>query len=143
MTSTDERTDTGSEPPEAHSSRLQLLWDVLIFQFKLAFDGMRDLLLSPLSIISAVIGLLAGGDAPDRYFRQLLHLGRRSETWLNLFGHRRHSGTADELLSTLRERVLEEARENPWVSQTGTRINRKLDDVNAAASRRHTSNSDD
>lgn len=143
MSTPDELSDTGPKPPEAHTSRLQLLWDVLIFQFKLAFDGLRDLLLSPLSIISAVIGLLAGGDEPDRYFRQLLRLGRRSENWLNLFAHRRHSGTADELVSGLRKRVLEEAQENPWVSKTGAQINRKLDDVNSAVSRRPGSKPDD
>ena len=75
MTNPDKRSDADPEPPGAYVSRLQLLWDVTIFQFKLLFDGSRDLLLSPLSIISAVIGLLAGGDEPDRYFRQLLRLG--------------------------------------------------------------------
>lgn len=136
MTNPDKQSDADTEPPGAYVSRLQLLWDVTMFQFKLLFDGLRDLLLSPLSIISAVIGLLAGGDEPDRYFRQLLRLGRRSEIWLNLFAHRRHSGTADELVSGLRDRVLEEAQENAWVSRTGTRINRKLDDVNSAVSKR-------
>lgn len=143
MTKPNERSDADQEPADAHASRLQLLWDVTIFQFKLLFDGLRDLLLSPLSIISAIIGLLAGGDEPDRYFKQLLRLGRRSEIWLNLFAHRRHSGTADELVGGLRERVLEEARENPWISKTGAKINRKLDDVNSAVAKRNPSKPED
>jgi hypothetical protein len=74
MTSPNQRSEADQEPADAHVSRLQLLWDVTLFQFKLLFDGLRDLLLSPLSIISAVIGLVAGGEEPDRYFKQLLRL---------------------------------------------------------------------
>ena len=57
-------------------SRLQLLLDVFVFQFKLAADGLRDVLLSPLSMIAAIMGLIAGGDDPYRYFRDLLRFGR-------------------------------------------------------------------
>ncbi len=127
------------EAPELqrhHTSRLQLVWDVLVFQFKLAFDGLRDLLLSPLSIIAAVMGLLAGGDDPYRYFRRLLRFGRRSELWINLFGHRRRGGTSDDVVEPLRERVFEEARSNPWLSQAGAHLNRRLDAMNASRSGR-------
>jgi hypothetical protein len=113
-----------------HTSRLQLVWDVLLFQLKLLFDGVRDLLLSPLSIIAAVAGLLAGGDDPQRYFRRLLHLGRRTEIWLNLFGHRRHRNTSDHLVAGLRERVFDEARSNPWIHPAGRRLNERLDSLN-------------
>jgi len=83
---------TGSELELEHdskkTSRLHLLWDVVVFQFKLAADGLRDILLSPLSIISAILGLVAGGDNPYRYYRRLLRLGHKSEIWINLFGNR-------------------------------------------------------
>ena len=116
--------------PDVHTSRLQLVWEVLLFQFKLAFDGLRDLLLSPVSIATAVLGLIAGGDDPRRYFRRLLVLGRRSERWINLFGHHGRPGTSDELVESLRERVFTEATSNPWLSRAGTRLNETLDSVN-------------
>ena len=119
-------------PSPTETSRLQLLWDVLVFQFKLAADGLRDVLLSPVSIISAVMGLVAGGDRPDRYFRQVLRLGRRSEVWINLFGYRKHAGTSDELIAPLKDKVFAEAHSNPWVAKVGAELNRTLDDVNAS-----------
>jgi len=114
------------------SSRLQLLWDVLVFQFKLVADGIRDVFLSPISIISAIMGLIAGGDKPDRYFKQVLRLGRRTELFINLFGYRRHIGTSDDLIEPLKKRVFAEAQNNPWVTRVGTDLNRKLDNVNAS-----------
>lgn len=128
--------DGHSEPeagPEVHESRLQLIWDVLMFQFKLLADGARDVLLSPVSIGAALLGLIAGGDDPHRYFRQLLRLGRRSEVWINLFGRHRH-GTSDAMVDPLRERVFEEARGNPWLSRAGSELNARLDRVNAPSS---------
>ena len=120
-------------PPDApdnrQASRLHLMWDVLVFQFKLAADGLRDVLLSPLSILAAIMGLVAGGDDPYRYFRELLRLGRRSEIWINLFGYRKHQGTSDDLIAPIKDRVLTEAQFNPWLSRAGTKLNRRLDDV--------------
>ena len=134
--------DEGEWSTDTDSSRLQLLWDVLVFQFKLVADGLRDVLLSPVSIISAVMGLLAGGDRPDRYFRQVLRLGRRSEIWINLFGYRKHSGTSDEIFAPLKDKVFTEAQNNPWVSKVGSDLNRKLDDVNASIASKETERKD-
>ncbi|HEY5647491.1 MAG TPA: hypothetical protein VIS76_16185 [Pseudomonadales bacterium] len=118
-----------TQDDDRNTSRLQLVLDVFVFQFKLAADGIRDLILSPLSIISALLGLVAGGDDPHRYFRDLLRLGRRSELWINLFGYRKHGGTSDELIAPIRERVVSEAKTNPWISRAGGKLNRKLDSV--------------
>lgn len=125
-------TDTAA----TETSRLHLLWDVIVFQFKLAADGLRDILLSPLSIFSALLGLISGGDDPYRYFRQVLKFGRRTEIWINLFGYRKHSGTSDEFIAPIKDRVMSEARSNPWLSKAGKGLNRKLDDVNSELGRK-------
>ncbi len=124
----------GSVLGDTDHSRLHLIWDVLTFQLKLAADGLRDVLLSPISLISAVMGLVVGGDEPDRYFKQVLKLGRRSEIWLNLFGYRKHAGTSDELLAPLKDKVFAEAQKNPWASKAGSGLNKQLDAVNATLS---------
>ena len=116
----------------AGTPRMHLLWDVLLFQFKLAADGLRDVLLSPISIGSAIVGLIAGGAEPDRYFKQVLRLGRRSEIWINLFGYRKHGGTADEFIEPIKERLFAEAKASPFASKVGNGFNRTLDSVNAS-----------
>lgn len=66
--------------------RWQLIRDVLVFQAKLFVDGLRDLILSPMSIVAALAGLLGRGDEPRRHYDEVIRMGRRSEHWINLFG---------------------------------------------------------
>jgi hypothetical protein len=117
---------------DAHVSRLELLADVVIFQIKLVADGIRDIFLSPLSIIAAAVGLMVGGDRPERYFRKVIRFGRRTEVWIDLFDEHKGRRTAEEFVSPVRSRVIHEAQVNPWLSKVGTRLNRHLDEVNSA-----------
>jgi hypothetical protein len=66
--------------------RWTLMRDVFVFQGKLLLDGLRDLILSPLSIGAAIIALIVGGERPGRHFYDLLYMGKRTEKWINLFG---------------------------------------------------------
>lgn len=110
---------------EVHVSRMTLIWQTLVFQVKLVADGLRDVILVPVSLIASLAGLIAGGQDPGRYFRYVMHLGRLSERWINLFGYRR-SGTADELLNPLKERV----DASPIAQKAGQSLNKSLDVVN-------------
>ncbi len=115
---------------ERSQSRWQLLWDVFVFQFKLAFDGIRDVVLVPVSIVAGLVGLLVGGNEPARYFRRVLRFGRRTEYWLNLFDHpQRRSGTSDELIDPIRVRVFEEAEKSELLRNVGSGLSRSLDQV--------------
>ncbi|WDE06008.1 hypothetical protein SG34_003500 [Thalassomonas viridans] len=71
---------------EPELSRWQLLKDISIFQVKLALDATRDLLLSPVSITSAVIDLIKGSQYSQSYFYKVMKLGRKTDHWINLFG---------------------------------------------------------
>jgi hypothetical protein len=63
-----------------------LIRDLLIFQLKLWLDGLKDVVLSPLSLIAAAMDLLLGpGRRGPRLYR-VLRLGERFDLWLNLFG---------------------------------------------------------
>lgn len=127
---TTDAADPNPADGERPQSRLQMLSDVFIFQLKLMADGLRDLIMSPLSLVAAVLGLIAGGDRPDRYFRRVLGLGRRTERWINLWGQHRGVGTSDELVDPFRSRVLDRAQSTPWLNKAGGSVNRQLDGVN-------------
>jgi len=77
---------------ETESPRIKLIREVAVLQLKLVADGLRDAALIPVSLVAAFIGFLRGGDQPDREFRRVIKLGRRSERWINLFGHQRPLG---------------------------------------------------
>jgi hypothetical protein len=76
-----------SEPPSpASESRWQLIRDLLVFQVKLGLDALRDLALSPISLVAAILDLVASADRERSFFYQVLRAGRRSERWIDLFG---------------------------------------------------------
>jgi len=71
---------------EPDISRWTLIRDMFIFQVKLAMDAIRDLLLSPASIICGLIDIVKGYSISQSYFHKLMNLGQQSDSWLNLFG---------------------------------------------------------
>lgn len=74
-----------SQQPSEHPSRWQVLRDVVAFQFKLAMDGLRDVILSPISITAAIVGIITSSENPGKYFYRLLEIGHESDRWINLF----------------------------------------------------------
>ena len=78
-------------PPFEHAlqrrrarSRAGIIRRVAMFQIKLFADGLRDVVMSPLSILAAIMGAFAKRD-PDIYFDRLMHFGRDTDRWINLF----------------------------------------------------------
>jgi hypothetical protein len=78
--------------PETRSPRVELIREAAVLQIKLLADGFRDAVLIPVSLVAALIGLIRGGDEADREYRRVIKLGRRSERWIDLFGHQRPLG---------------------------------------------------
>ena len=98
---------------ENTSKRGTLVRNVIVFQLKLMADGFRDLMLIPVSFFAALIGLLRGGDEPDKEFNQVIEIGRHSEQWINLFGNHEgvdnaHMGTSIDVVFTKVEEVLKQ-----------------------------------
>ena len=122
--------DEPVETPPHHDTRVRLVIDVLVFQVKLAAGSIRDLLLMPISIGAAIAGLFGGGEDPEVYFRKVQRLGRQSDIWINLFGHRRHGNTADELVRPLEETLLAELRHGGRLNRGAKHVNQLLDNVN-------------
>lgn len=109
---------------DARNPRIALLREAAVFQIKLLADGLRDALLIPISLIAALIGLLRGGPDCDREFRRTIKMGRRSERWINLFGHERplgrpsNTGSMDAILEQVESAVLEQYRRSKQAEDT-------------------------
>ncbi len=116
---------------ETHK-RGALIRESVIFQLKLLADGFRDLMLLPISLIATLVGVVRGGDEPDREFRQVIELGRQSEQWINLFGQHEpiqqagQAGSIDLLLTRAEEVVREHAREGGISDAASRAIGRAL-----------------
>ena len=77
-------------------SKKKLARDVLVFQCKLAMDGLRDLILSPISILAALYGVFTNPNNPSIHFQSLLKFGRKSDDFINLFEHRNFAESPSE-----------------------------------------------
>ncbi len=94
-----------------------MLINLATFQLKLVADGLRDLLLFPLAVVTIVYGVLFSSDEPDYYFKKLLAFGRRSDRFINLFNQNDIETeddtqdlsltTADELLAPYQKQIEE------------------------------------
>ncbi|MEM9623587.1 MAG: hypothetical protein AAF993_18220, partial [Pseudomonadota bacterium] len=82
--------------------------------------------------VAALLDFLLGGREPGRFFHSVIRFGRRTEIWINLFGHQRKSGTADDIIQPLQKRVFAEAQENPLLQKAGASLNHTLDSVGEA-----------
>ncbi|MBO6902301.1 MAG: hypothetical protein JJ864_13245 [Rhizobiaceae bacterium] len=72
--------------PKQHS-RPRLIRRVLLLQVKLFADGLRDFVMMPLSLAAAALGMLSSRNEPEVYLDRLMHFGRESDRWINLFDH--------------------------------------------------------
>lgn len=83
--------------------QLRILRQVGVFQFKLLLDALRDLSLSPLSLLAALGDLLKLSPKDDPYFDRVLALGRRSEHMIDLWRSDRRAsrGEVDNMVDRL------------------------------------------
>lgn len=128
-------------PAREVPDRWEFLRDVLVFQLKLFLDAVRDLLLSPVSIIAGVIDLISGDEPPGRYFYRLLAFGGRTETWINLFGIRGRaeapggdeSATIDALVAQVEHLVVDQYERGGVTASAKQAIDRSLDAISRKA----------
>jgi hypothetical protein len=123
------------------SPRTRLFREAVIFQLKLMADGLRDLVLVPVSMIAALAGLIRGGDQPDREFKQVIDVGRKTEHWIDLFGNHAQDADAGQSLDQLLDRaervVREQARQGTLTESASKAIGRALDTAQEAAAHHH------
>ncbi len=113
------------------SKRGTLVRNTVVFQLKLMADGFRDLVLLPVSLIATLIGLLRGGDDPDREFNQVIQVGRDSEQWINLFGNHDAPENSNSIASidALFSKVEKTLKDQYQASGTSARAQAEIDEV--------------
>ena len=117
------------------SKRGELIRNTVVFQLKLMADGFRDLVLLPVSLIATIIGLLRGGDQPDREFQQVIQVGRDSEQWINLFGNHEapENSNVTASIDALFTKVEETLKQQYLAAGTSARAQAEIDEALQAA----------
>lgn len=125
--------------PNEDTSRSALVLRIILFQFKLFADGIRDIVLSPLSIAAGILGLLFSSSDPHAYFNRLLKLGHRSDRWINLFDNysSRSSSTNHTTMDDLAEKLESTLRKDYQSNGMTAKTVRKFDEIIAEMKRRH------
>ena len=138
----------------AEHSRAELIRDAVFFQGKLLLDGVRDVVLVPISIVAALIDLVAGERPAGRRFYGVVQLGRRSEHWINLFGaaarsphanrwdHGEESVRLDDLVEQVEKVVKDQYAEGGVTGSARNALNRALEVLNENVARRERKNAD-
>lgn len=134
--------------PDSRNFRWRTLRDMLAFQAKLLMDGLRDLVISPVSLVAALIDII--NPSRDGYFPRVIDWGRKTERWINLFGHydRHHADddenrqrsanpkNMDEIVSRLEGLVVEQYHKGGMTAAAKRAIDQGLDRAASAGSRR-------
>lgn len=130
-----------NELPEPHESpdRRMLVRDVVVFQFKLIVDGLRDFFLVPVAFFAGLLSFVnTKGGVPGPQFYNLLQLGKQSEEWIDLFGAMRNAPpdvreqvhfpeqNMDQILDQLETFVKDEEKRGGITTQARERLERAL-----------------
>lgn len=100
------------EDSTAQVTGSQALRHLVVFQLKLAADALRDLLLSPVSVLVFIIDAIRRPALEDSLYLRLMLLGRRSDRMINLFDEHQDAGhfTVDEAVEELESIVRSRTR---------------------------------
>ena len=73
-----------------------ILRDLIIFQAKLFLDGLKDVVLAPISIVAAGLDIVLPGPAYGHRFYAVIAVGEKFDRWLNLFGAAEHASASSD-----------------------------------------------
>lgn len=92
---------------KAEVSSGQAFRHLLVFQIKLAADAIRDLLMSPVSILVFFVDAMRKPTLEESWYLRLMLLGRKSDRLINLFDEHKDAGhyTVDEAVEELERLV--------------------------------------
>jgi len=88
--------ETMATKPEVRRDRTVIIRDLVIFQIKLFLDGLKDVVIAPMSIGAAALDLLFPTARRGARFYAVMRVGERIDRWLNLFGASERAGEHEE-----------------------------------------------
>jgi hypothetical protein len=99
---------------EQQVSTGKALRHLVVFQIKLALDAIRDVALSPISIIVFALDVFRQPSVEDSLYLRLMSAGRQSDRIINLFDEYSDQGhyTVDETLAGVEEAVFREMQKD-------------------------------
>ena len=104
-------------PKDSHANVTagKALRHLLVFQVKLAADALRDLLMSPVSVVVFLLDTVRKPPLEESLYLRLMLLGRQSDRVINLFDEHKEKGhySVDEAVETL-ERIVTEGHQQIW-----------------------------
>ncbi len=130
---------------DQQQGRWILVRDIGVLQLKLVVDGLRDLILVPVSLVAGLISLAKIGRGGGTEFYDLLRLGKRSERWINLFGAADNVPASEEhdidfshadmdgLVSRVESFVVEEYRKGGVTKQAKESLDKAFDSLHKFA----------
>jgi hypothetical protein len=95
-------------------ARWPLIRQGIVFQFKLGLDALRDILMSPVSMVLIVVDVVMANNHQQSYFNRLMRLGKKSDHWINLFAVDSHNGEPENNKETADSNV------DFWISKIET-----------------------
>ena len=100
----------GSEADSPQVSTRKAFRHLVVFQVKLAMDAIRDLFLSPISMLVFVIDAIRKPEMKDSLYLRLMSVGRHSDRIINLFDEYSEEGhyTVDKTLAEVEQVVYRE-----------------------------------
>ena len=142
--------DTSSEHDEKRQlpDRWTLIRDIVVLQVKLIVDGLRDLVLVPISLILGLVSLVRGNYEDSSPFYEMLRAGRRTERWINLFGaaervygpsledERFPAEDIDEMVHRVESFVVDEYAKGGVTRQAKDQLDKAIDSLHSMASRK-------
>ena len=149
-----EPAETGGQS-ENSTDRWGLIRDIVVLQFKLIVDGLRDLILVPASLVVGIVSLFTVDDSGrGAAFYRLIALGKRSEQWIDLFGALRNAPpeirqagwedrSIDDIVGRVETFVVDEYHRGGITAQAKEHIDKALDAIQDRANRERRAQDED
>jgi hypothetical protein len=119
------------------NERWKFFRDVLVFQFKMLLDNIRDFALMPVSLVAALIDLIFKGKRQGSLFYQVLRWGAHSEEVINVYSaiqtHERPevnpNYTVDAVIARLEAVLVRECEKGGTAASIKAAMDRAIDQI--------------